>query len=357
MPKFRSAWLLVILGIGFGSVDAQEPSCASAVGNATCERLGDASALRRPKRVLIVPLLHKREESMESARWPENPAAGIAHFYRSAYGAGVESVRDIRTWTDYYRQMDRLVQRSASFDRVVLIGHGGFDGLVLDAAVFREGLAMEDTVATLSRGIESQPGLQQSVTITYDVTLNPVFSQYIAEHRPELVKPDADPIREAEALEARVQPLHQACANRCLSESAGDSVRVAACEWVCRDPLFSAKSAEELAPERFLLFIASLRNLVAEDGLIVIGSCNPGTVAKKGEHPWDTEGMLVHSALAGGPHQSYVHLLAAATGRAVAGPIGKIGADDMAAFVAMLESNRSHRHLRLVVPVTGARVP
>ncbi|TAN49201.1 MAG: hypothetical protein EPN21_12735 [Methylococcaceae bacterium] len=350
-PKFCAVWLLIILQLGLESAGAQEPSCTPAVNDAACDQLGATPDLLRPERVLIVPLLHKSENPDENERWPENPAAGIARFYRNAYQAQVEWLRDIRIWPDYYRQIDRLTQQSATFDRVILIGHGGFDGLVLNAAAFRAALTVKTGVATLSRGIESQPGLQESVTITYDVTRNPAFSHYIAERWQDMLKPDADPVREAEALEARMQPPHQNCVDHCRSDPAtGGGDRNAACDWVCRDPLFSAESIEKLAPERFLRFADGLRKLVAEGGLIVISSCNPGTIAKIGDHPGETEGMLVHSALAGGAHPSYVHLLAAATGRGVAGPIGKIGADDMTAFIAMLESHRPQRQLRLVVP-------
>lgn len=347
-----------MLGLGLGPAAAQEPLCAAMVDETACESPSAASGWRRPERVLIVPLLHRGDAPGEGERWPEHPAAAIARFYSDAYQARVEWLRDIRQWSDYYRQVDRLTQSAASFDRVVLIGHGGFDGPVLNAALFRAGLSVQDSVATLSRGMESQPGLQESVTITYDVTHHPAFSAYIAERWQEMLKPDADPVREAAALEARVQPPHPGCIQHCRAETGGggDEQR-AACDWVCRDPLFSAKSATELAPERFRLFAAGLRRLVAEGGLIVFSSCNPGTFAKTGDYAWDTEGLLVHSDLTGGAQPSYVHLLAAATGRMVAGPIGKIGADDMMGFIARLETQRPQRRQRLVVPVAWVAVP
>ncbi|QSA97758.1 hypothetical protein [Methylococcus sp. EFPC2] len=300
--------------------------------------------------MLIVPLLHKRDGTQESERWPERPAAGIARFYRDTYRARVEWLPGIRLWTDYYRQIEQLAQQSAIFDRIILIGHGGFDGPILDRTLVRSDRVVVAGVATLTRGIEPQPGLQESVTITYDIAGNRAFSEFIATHWQELLKLGSDPVREIEALEARFQPLDPDCARRCLPDAAGDSGKIAACEWVCRDPLFSAKSAEGLAPDRFMLFATGLRKLVSESGLIVIDSCNPGTLASKGEQPSETDGALVHSDLAGGPHPSYVHLLAAATGRAVAGPIGKISADDMTVFIAMLESKRRQRDLRLVFP-------
>jgi hypothetical protein len=202
--------------------------------------------------------------------------------------------------------------------------------------------------------VEPQPGLQESVTITYEVPGNPAFSDFIAQNWQEMLRLDADPIQIVEALEARVQPLRPDCASRCMPEAAGNRVQIAACEWVCRDPLFSSRSAEEIAPDRFLLFAAGLRKLVSTGGLIVIESCNPGTVAIKGDQPWNTDGLLVHSSLAGGPYPSYVHLLANATGRAVAGPIGKIGADHMLAFISSLEAHRSPLQYRLVIPSSNS---
>lgn len=355
LPTFRVACLLLVLLPGCGA--AAEAGCPSTAGS-PCAQASVLRGVRPPARVLVVPLLHKGEDSAENERWPEYPAAGIARFYRGRFGARVEWLRDVRQWADYHRQVEGLLQRSASFDRILFIGHGGFDGPILDGAVVRAGFKVEGGGDTLFRAVEAQPGLQRSVTITYAEARNPAFSDYLAGHWRELVGPDGDPVGELRALEARLQPLHPACASHCLSQpGGGEGGRVAACEWVCRDPLFRAESVEEAAPERFLHFARGLRELLAEGGLIVFGACNPGSLAREGRYPWETDGVLVHSALAGGPHPSYVHLLAAATGRAVAGPIGRIGADEMVALVARLETRGGHRRLRVVVPAAGTGIP
>lgn len=342
--------MLVFLSLTLSGVLAQEPSCQSPADEAACEGVGEAPLLQRPQRVLIVPLLHKTEDSIESERWPENPAASIAAIYRDRYRAQVAWLRGVREWEDYYDQIDSLLRQSATFDRVIFIGHGGFDGPLLNPAVFRKSFAADARAGKLSRGIESQPGVQQSLAIAYDTPRNPAFSDYIAAHWQELLAPDTDPVQILSGLEAGLQPANPSCSNRCLAEAAAGADRLAACDWVCRDALFVANRAVEPAPERFWLFADKLRSLVTESGLIVLGFCNPGTAANEGEAPWDTDGMLVHLTLAGGPHETYVHLLAAATGRPVAGPIGKSSADDIVARIGMLERSRFQRYLRIVVP-------
>lgn len=347
-----TCWSLV-LSLGFAA-QAEEAGCATDYGG-PCVQEGSMRGAGPPERVLIVPLLHKGDDPRESERWPEGPAAEIARFYRARFRAQVEWLREVREWSDYYARIDALLRRATVFDRIVFIGHGGFDGPVLDDAVFREGLELSDGVGTLYRGIEAQPGLQRTVTITYDVAHNPAFNDYLAEHWRELVGLDADPVGELRAQEKRLQPLNPACTSHCLSQ-AGEG-GPATCEWVCRDPLFSAESAEKPAPDRFWRFAGGLRQLLAEDGLILIGSCNPGTVAREGPNPWDRDGILMHAALTRGDHPSYVHLLSAATGRRVAGPVGKAGADEIVASVVRLENRSGQGRLRLVVPSPGGPIP
>lgn len=67
--------------------------------------------------------------------------------------------------------------------------------------------------------------------------------------------------------------------------------RFGACKSVCRDPLFVFRSGEEPAPERFFLFVDSLRALARVDGLIFFGACNPGTAVAENLEPW--EGPLI----------------------------------------------------------------
>lgn len=358
MPKLPSVCLLVFLLPTLGGALAQEPSCLSPADDAACESFGDARHVQEPQRVLIVPLLRKMKDSAESERWPENPAARIAALYRDTYRAQVVWLREVREWEDYYDQIDGLLRQSAIFDRVIFVGHGGFDGPILNQAVFRQSFEANARGGVLSRGIETQPGVQQSLAITYDTPSNPAFSDYIATHWRELLALDTDPVPILSDLEARLQPVDASCSNRCLAEASAAGVdRLAACDSICRDALFTTRWALEAAPERFWLFADKLRSLVAARGLILLGFCNPGSMAYEGEHTWDSDGLLVHSSLAGGPHETYVHLLAAATGRTAAGPIGKTSADDIVARIGMLERSRFQRYLRIVAPPAAGYNP
>src|SRR5574341_1229072 len=62
-----------------------------------------------PKRVLLIPLLRKQDDSNENERWPERPAALLADFYRRRFQAEVVWLRNIRTWDDYYFEVNRLL--------------------------------------------------------------------------------------------------------------------------------------------------------------------------------------------------------------------------------------------------------
>jgi hypothetical protein len=64
----------------------------------------------------------------------------------------------------------------------------------------------------------------------------------------------------------------------------------------------------------------------------------------------DETELLINSTLAGGPHQSYVHLVSAVTGRVTAGPIGDSSAEDIVNRVIMFESGRPQYNLCIVEP-------
>jgi hypothetical protein len=64
----------------------------------------------------------------------------------------------------------------------------------------------------------------------------------------------------------------------------------------------------------------------------------------------DKSEFLINSTLAGGPHQSYVHLVSAATGRITAGPIGESSAEDIVNQIIMFETSRPQHKLCIVAP-------
>lgn len=354
-------YLLISLLLGCCGSAAQEYPCDWVSQQARCAPLNDAQVVQPPMRVLLVPLLKKAQDSDESERWPEYPAVSIQAFYRDTFHAEVVWMRDVRRWKDYYQQVAWLLRQSVSFDRVIFIGHGGFDGPILNPGVFGRGFTIETGKGKLFRGIESQPGLQQPLTITYDVSRNLAFSTYIASHWQELLRLDVDAISILQELGNRLQPLDGACFKHCLSEKAvlasdgeGGANKLNTCEWVCRTPLFLSSSVAGIAPDRFLLFAHSLRSLVSNTGLIMLGFCNPGTLADEGETQWVRDGMLVNSTLGGAPYESYVDLLAAATGRTVVGPIGKTSAEDIVVHMRLLEGQHVQRYLRIATPASRA---
>jgi len=64
----------------------------------------------------------------------------------------------------------------------------------------------------------------------------------------------------------------------------------------------------------------------------------------------DETELLINSTLAGGPHQSYVHLVSAATGRITAGPIGQSSAEDIVNRVILFETGRPQYNLCIAAP-------
>lgn len=317
------------------------------------------SALRPPGRILVIPLLRKDSDSAESERWAERPAAEIEAFYRTRFSAQVHWLRGVRVWEDFYRRADKLTQRQDLFDRVILIGHGGFDGPVLNGQIVQNTLTIEGDHAKATRIFEAQPGLAEIFTLTYDLKQNPEFSRFMESHWNELSRKDTTEIRNVLTnKERRLQPLDAACmARQCppgslaaIPNDVDRDIRRSACESICRVPLFMLHAFEAPIPDRFRNFVQTLRSLVHPNGSILLGMCNPGSKVPERESPWEIGGVLVHSKLASGPHETYVHLLAAATERTVTGPVGKTSAEDVVDRVIRFEEGRPQLYLRIVVP-------
>lgn len=363
-PKARRVTLsrgahLVFLAVfvlwGYGSaVGGEEEACRAGYA-----RLSSLPVVQMPRRVLLVPLLRRQPDSNESERWPESPAASVAAFYRGHFGAEVVWLREVRTWRDYYTQVEALPPRVAPFDRVIFIGHGGFDGPVLNEEMLRQDMTAKGSEGQVFQSSETQPGVQRFAAIHYDVSRSREFNDYLASRWQELLgKNEAEIRRLLDGLEEQLQPPDQACMQRYCSagqlaaatDGEAREIRQRACESVCRDPLFVFRAGEEPVPERFSLFVDTLRALTRQDGLIFFGSCNPGTAVAEKEEPWEAHGVLIHTALAGGPHDSYASLVAAATGRGVAGPVGRSSATDIVEHIELLERNYPQRRLCLLAP-------
>lgn len=210
-----------------------------------------------------------------------------------------------------------------------------------------------------TRIFEAQPGLAEIFTLTYNPDQNPEFNRFMESRWNELSRKDTTEIRKILTdTERRLQPLDAACmARQCPPDSlaaipndADRDIRRKACESICRVPLFTLHAFEAAIPDRFQHFVHTLRSLVHPNGSILLGMCNPGSKVPEREAPWEIGGVLVHSKLASGPHETYVHLLAAATERRVVGPIGKTSAEDIVDRVIRFEEGRPQLYLRIVVP-------
>lgn len=338
--------------------------CAADVSSAgqhrmSCGSLRGLKLQQPPRRVLLVPLLSREPHTTESPRWSEQPARSLQTFYRKQFNATVKQLKDVWIWTDYYQQVEQLMQQSLPFDRVIFISHGGFDGPVLaNAGYLQEIQATEDKSKLLLRS-EAQPGLMNEISITYTPQKNQIFSDYIDLHQSDFASMKSTDIwHQLKALEKQLQPLNNACFQLyCSAEKLATlldehrTYQLYLCELICREPLVELKTSVEISPERFFHFTKSLDSLVTADGLIFFGACNPGTKAPKKAVDSDETELLINSTLAGGPHRSYVHLISAATGRITAGPIGDSSAEDIVNRIIKLETNRHQNNLCLVAPI------
>jgi hypothetical protein len=294
----------------FGSQAEENHGRAS---NGCFTNLKQWPAVKVPKRVLLIPLLNKSNHSSECERWPEKPAALLQNFYRRQFQAKVMWLRNVHHWADYYREIDRLLaQKQMSFDRVIFIGHGGFDGPILNSTEVRGGIAKNGSEGVVSYETERQPGILQIFTLTYNVSKNSMFSTYVAGAWRELVKlePDAAEERLFE-MKKRFVPMDAACfASYCTvirpvsgEDEAIRKIKLQTCEDICRGPLFTMETHEEIEPERFFRFAGSIGLLAKKDGLVFFGGCNAGSALTEDVPGWDSPpGYLLQSVAVGGPY-------------------------------------------------------
>jgi hypothetical protein len=348
-----SLLLLYIFASHVYSDENHAMSCQSFNG-----RLSDLKLQQPPRRVLLVPLLSRDPYTNDSSRWSEQPARTLEAFYRNRFNAAVKQLRNVWYWTDYYRQVEQIVQQSPPFDRVIFISHGGFDGPILNNTVFWQNFQVTGSKGQLLQYSETQPGLKNVLSVDYDTQKNRIFSDYMASHWQELASMKfADIWHQLTGLEKQLLPLDNACYQRFCSPDrlAGRQgqqleYQLYLCELFCRKSLFQIKTSVEISPERFFHFTKSLSSLVTANGLIFFGACNPGTTAPKKVIKWDETGFLVNSTLAGGPYKSYVRLVSAATGRITAGPVGESSGEDIVNRIIMFETGRSQHNLCVAVP-------
>ena len=324
-------------------------------------RLSDLKLQQPPRRVLLVPLLSRDPYTNESSRWSEQAARTLKGFYQNRFNAAVMQLGNVWTWTDYYRQIEQLVQHSPRFDRVIIISHGGFDGPILNNTVFGQDFQITGNKGKFLQLSEAQPGLKNILSITYDTGKNRIFSDYMASRWQELAPMKSTDIWHLlKGLEKQLQPLDRACFQRyCSPDKLATNIgeqreyQLYLCELICRKSLFDLKTSVEISPERFFNFTKSLSSLVTSDGLIFFGACNPGSAAPKKVVEQDQTELLINSTLAGGPHQSYVNLVSAATGRITAGPIGNSSAEDIVNRIIMFETSHPQQYLCIAAPAAN----
>jgi len=354
--RFRVLVPLLLLSIYAANIHSDEHASKPCLPYST--KLSDLKLQQPPRRVLLIPLLSGNEDIDENPRWPEQPARSLAAFYRNRFHATVMQLRDVWNWTDYYRQVEQLVQQGATFDRIVFMSHGGYDGPILKNALYFQEHKITGNTGKLLLLSEAQPGLKNALSITYDTGKNRLFSDYMASHWQDLASMDFDAIwQRLTSLEIRIQPLDNLCYQRyCSTEKLAlkppqqREYQQHLCELICRKSLFEIQQSTELSLERFILFTTSLKSLLPFDGLIFFGACNPGSLSPvKGVQEDDIE-LLINSTLAGGPHMSYVHLVSDASGHIVSGPVGDSSGEDIVKRIIQFESNRPQHHLCIVAP-------
>ncbi|EIC28849.1 MULTISPECIES: hypothetical protein [Methylomicrobium] len=358
MKNILNMPLLTVLLFAAGSADVYADPYHSKSCRAFQGKLTDLKLHESPKRVLLIPLLSRDPDAKESPRWPEQPARVLKTFYKNRFNSEVQILHDIWNWSDYYPQVERLALESPPFDRIIFISHGGFDGPVMKNAVFRQKHRINGDKGELVQLSEAQPGLLNRMEVTYGLTKNRVFSDYIASNLDHFKSmKSSDIFQQLKNLEMRLQPLDQSCFERyCGPDKLANSparlkpYRLDICERTCREPLFQQKNSADISSERFFAFTKSLDSLLTKNGLIFFGTCNPGSTAPQKEDEPDTTELLINSRLAGGPHKTYVHLVSAATGRVAAGPIGKSSAEDIIHRVTLFENNRAQRRLCIALP-------
>jgi hypothetical protein len=354
MDKLAGLCLAVGLLLGTGMAPAGE-----APDRPACRTGNGLAAPGVPRAVLLVPLLKGSPEDREPETWPNHPVAQLAGFYRGRFRAETTRLLGIRTWNGFLDKARRLKEHGATFDRILLIGHGGLDGPVLNWDMIVREFTREGSAGRAVRLLESQPGLVDSYVVTYDATHQPAFADTLAHRWKKLAEEDPNDVdRTLRQLESALEAPDAACLAYHCPAGLLDSIRSPAerdrkqrtCAWVCRRPLYRSRWEARADPGRFARFAESLMALAKPGAVIVVGSCNPGTRMPQSGDPRDTGGVLPQSPMVGGPHPTYLHLLAAATGRFAAGPMGQASAEEIVARVRRFETGDPPRNFRLVAP-------
>jgi hypothetical protein len=151
--------LVLVSGLVVAGGAPDSPVCRAANGL--------AAPNPAPARVLLVPLLKGDPDERQPETWPNRPVAQLAGFYRTRFRAETTRMTGVRTWSGFLNKAWRLMDRGESFDRIILIGHGGLDGPVLNDDTVVMERTEDGAEARALRIVEAQPGLADVLTITY----------------------------------------------------------------------------------------------------------------------------------------------------------------------------------------------
>jgi hypothetical protein len=367
-----------VLALGCG--EAAAPDDATCGGS--CDHLGQQTEIVRvPKNALLIPMLRKYASS---DHWKKDVGAfkdaarALQQFYGSL-GAAV-TVQEIWDWNDFIQRTNAIGAQGHPFDRVILIGHGAFDGPMLSDTV----LEASFEPGRLRKVTQYQPGDEFINVVTYDPDESAEFSAFVAANSARLLDGQTslisglaehlgvDPacvddchMREQQAHEATCRPtcdqrpscvaltddLKTDCIAGCMAECTMEYLEdyvIGGCEDMCVTPRsYRVDSSEQRTEPEFDKFAAGLRAVTSPHGLVVLEHCNAATPV---DPPGETPTYLSQHAFHHGPHRSFVELVADAAGRYAAGPIGTTSWDDAVKRVEALERDQDQHYLRIIKP-------
>jgi hypothetical protein len=308
-----------------------------------------------------------------------NAARQLTQFYQ-ARGAKVDTVPDVWTGTDLTTKLGALAAQGRTYDRVISIGHGGYDG----PALTHEVLEASFEPGLLRRVSQFQFGNPTTVTLTYDPADSAEFSAFMAANETAFLSNDSN-LASALAMHYGTDPscvascishkgeARETCADACPGSPncamLPDDVRkdcIAGCQVECRREHFDDNDPADCAVQcmlprsyryqvdadfveaRFDVYANVVQGVTAPHGMVVLEHCNQGThvaVPANGD-----VNNLPQLAFHGGPHTSYVELMADAIGRFVGGPIGQTSWKDAIDRVEALEQDQDQRYFKIARP-------
>jgi hypothetical protein len=370
----REAIVLAAL-LGCSALPDGDTSCAD------CDRISQQpGVVRQPRNVLLTPLLKKyysgEKKWMGDVAALRTATAQLDAFYR---GQGVTTtlVDNVWDWHDFATRFDDIAKTGVTYDRVIFIGFGGYDGPMLTETL----LDASFEPGTYRRVASWQPGVEQINLITYDVAESSEFSDFVAAHRDDLLDVQTDFVslveghvqvdetcvascvtqanQEAAACEPRcaqspscaglAPDLAADCRSGCVAECQQEYVdppASAKCPAQCQHPTsYDRKEMTVLDEAGFDNFASLVRAVTSPAGLVILGHSNAATLVDPAKGP-----RLVEHTFHGGPHKNYVDLLADATGRFVTGPIGQTAWQDAVERIKRLEGDQQQHYLHIAKP-------